>query len=553
MKNKKGQSGKSWILKNSKGQHWKVVILSALCMVSAALGVYFALLLRNVVDCAVKGEKEKFIHVALVTSVLILFQIIIGYLIRYLDERSRADLENNMKKNVWARIMTRDYQSLESYHTGELMNRLSNDVKVVADNIVTLVPNMVSMVTKLVCAIGILLFLDWRFTVIFIAGGAAVMGFSVIFRKKMKLLHKEMQQAEGQVRSFQQEMIESLLVIRSFQAEKKVENMGSAYMEEHKTMRLRKNIFSNMSQTGFSVIMNVGYLFGIFWCGLGILQGTLSYGTLLAVQQLIGQVQQPIAGMAGFIPRYYAMVASAERLVELEELPGDDVDSQESAVNTVNKILVKKVTTGYKESSENVLEEGTITVESGDILAVTGESGTGKSTFLKMLLCIYPLRTGSVVIQDKSGQEYSLNKSGRQLFAYVPQGNFLMSGTIREVVSFYGMKGCMTVEKACSLACADGYIENLPEGYDTKLGERGVGLSEGQLQRLAIARALYMGAPVLLLDEATSALDEKTEVKVLENIKGLKNKTVIIVTHRPAALKICTRVIEIREKKLVEK
>jgi ATP-binding cassette subfamily B protein len=184
-------------------------------------------------------------------------------------------------------------------------------------------------------------------------------------------------------------------------------------------------------------------------------------------------------------------------------------------------------------------------------MAVTGESGAGKSTFVKMLLSIYPLRSGTIHVESEDGVSQILNKHMRNLFAYVPQGNFLISGTIRDVVSLYGMKGAMTVEEACKIACANEYIENLPDKYDTRLLERGSGVSEGQMQRLAIARALYIGADVLLLDEATSALDSNTEVKVLENIKKLKNKTVIIVTHRPAALDICNRVIRIKDGKII--
>lgn len=558
-KRKKTEAGRRWILKNSRGQFAKVIVLSLLCMVNSVLGVVLALSLKKVVDSAVSGSRREFLTAAVFTGMFILVQISIGYVVRYLDERSRADLENSMKKHVWMEIMTRDYDSLERYHTGELMNRLSNDVKVVSDNIVTLVPSIVAMVTRLICAMAILFLLDWRFAAIFFVGGLAVMGFSVLFRKKMKSLHKKMQEAEGKVRSFQQEMLESVIVIRSFRAENKVGEIGADFMREHKKMRLKKNVFSNITQTGFSIIMNAGYLFGILWCGMGILNRTISYGTLMAVQQLIGQVQQPIAGIAGFVPRYYTMIASAERLMELEQLPGDGErisepgrQEKEADIADIQRINLENVTTGYHRNEEKILERASLEIRRGDIMAVTGESGAGKSTLLKMLLCLYPLEEGTVTVTDEENRSHSLIKEIRHIFAYVPQGNFLMSGSIREVISMYGMEGRMTVEEACEIACAGEYIENLPEKYDTKLGEHGVGLSEGQMQRLAIARALYMGAPVLLLDEATSALDGNTEVQVLKNIRELKGKTVIIVTHRPAALSICSRRVEIKDKKIIE-
>lgn len=554
---KKAGAGRKWVFKNSKGQQKKIVLLSFLCMAGSVLGVGLALGLKNVVDQAVEGKSGGFFTAAAVVSAILLMQIIIGYGIRYLEERSRADLENTIKRNVWMKIVTRDYGSLEKYHTGELMNRLSNDVKVVSDNMVTLVPSIISVFTRLICAMAVLFMLDWRFAAVFAAGGSAVMGVSVLFRKKMKSLHKGMQEAEGRVRSFQQEMLESIIVVRSFGAEDKVGDIGEGFMREHRKMRLKKNIFSNITQTGFSVIMNAGYLFGILWCGLGILRGTLSYGTLLAVQQLIGQIQQPIASIAGFVPRYYAMIASGERLMELEELPEDDGAARgsleaEKDFSGIHEITIDHVTAGYGRKGEMVLEKASLEIHKGDIVAVTGESGAGKSTLLKVLLCLYPLDGGSIRVTDEKNCSCILKKKDRYLFAYVPQGNFLMSGSIREIVSMYGMKGCMTVEEACEAACAGEYIRNLPGRYETRLGERGAGLSEGQMQRLAIARALYMGAPVLLLDEATSALDESTEVQVLRNIRELREKTVIIVTHRPAALNFCNRRVEIKDKKIIE-
>lgn len=547
-------------------------MLSLLCMANSGLGVVLALALKEVVDGAVSGRRDIFVSAAVTAVLLVAVQIASGYGIRYLDERSRADLENAMKRNVWTGIMSRDYGSLEQYHTGELMNRLSNDVKVVADNIVTLVPSVVSMLTRLLCAMVILFLLDWKFAAIFCVGGVAVIAVSMLFRGKVKALHKGMQAAEGKLRSFQQEMLESIIVIRSFKAEEKICDIGDDYMQEHKRMRLKKNVFSNLTQTGFSVVMNIGYLFGIVWCGLGILEKRISYGTLLAVQQLVGQVQQPIAGMANIVPRYYAMIASAERLIELEELKEDDARadsgqgdgldsvSQEMENEPVQKsgkevrnILIENVSTGYGRDGELILKNASMEIREGDIVAVTGESGAGKSTLLKMLLCIYPLTTGEIQVIDGTGTKQPLTKEIRNVFAYVPQGNFLMSGTIRDVVSMYGMQGAMSVEEACGIACASEYIEELADRYDTRLGERGVGLSEGQMQRLAIARALYMGAPVLLLDEATSALDGNTEVQVLQNIHKLEGKTVIIVTHRPAALAICNRQVEIRDGKICER
>lgn len=558
MKRQRAVAGKerNWILQNGRGQFGSIFLLSLGCMVNAGIGVGLALALKTVVDSAVSGDRNRFLLASVCTTVMIGIQIILGYGIRFLDECTRADLENTLKGRVWMTIMTRDYASLEQFHTGERMNRLSGDVRLVADSIVALVPNFLSMLTRFLAAMVILFFLDWRFTLIFLAGALIVMGCSAIFRNRMKELHGRMQEAEGKVRSFQQEMMENTMVIRSFQAEQTIKNINQTYMQEHKKMRLKKNFFSNLTQTGFSGILNVGYLFGIFWCGLGILNHTITYGTLLAVQQLIGQIQQPIAGMAGIVPKYYAMLASAERLMELEDMPEDmegDWQEEPDITYDLKEIRLESYTIGYGREKGTVLEQISLQMNEGDVMAITGESGAGKSTLLKALLGIYPKQEGQIILVKKNGEKLPFQKSMRTLFAYVPQGNCLMSGTIREAVSFYGMKGTMTVEEACHIACATDFIEKLQKKYETVLGERGVGLSEGQMQRLAIARAIYMGNPVLLLDEATSALDQDTEIQVLKNIQSLHNKTIVIVTHRPAALEICNRIVEVAEKRITEK
>lgn len=551
----KKENARRWIFENAKGHCGKVILLSVACMINAAIGIVLALTLKKIVDSAVNGEMTAFIKAAIITALLIFTQLSIGYCIRAFDERTRADIENTLKNKLFLKIITRDYGILEQYHTGELMNRLSNDVKVVGDNIVALMPNIISMITRLFCAMVLLLCLDWRFATIFFVGGFFVMAVSMLFRKKVKSLHKKMQEAEGNVRSFQQEMLENIIVVRSFQAEQKIEEMGWQYMQEHKKMRLKKNTFSNVTQTGFSVIMNVGYLFGILWCGMGILNHTLSYGTLLAVQQLIGQVQQPIAGMAGIIPRYYTMIASAERLMELEGLREDCKTQKQERQKKSDfyQLQIEHLTTGYKEEKGTVLEDVSLTIHQGDSIAITGESGCGKSTLLKSLLCLYPRSAGSMILVDKNGKKESFDGTKRFYFGYVPQGNFLISGTIKDVITLYGEQGCHDIAYACKIACADGFIEQLPQKYDTKIGERGVGLSEGQMQRLAIARAVYFGAPVLLLDEATSALDAATELQVLKNLKSIPNQTLCMVTHRPAAFQICNRVIEVKDKKIKER
>ena len=271
-------------------------------------------------------------------------------------------------------------------------------------------------------------------------------------------------------------------------------------------------------------------------------------------------MQTPLAGISGFVPRFYAMTASAERLMEAEnyiDINSDEVKSSDEVKKLydtrIESFVFDDVSFSYtKENScEQVLSNVNLSVDRGDFVAVTGLSGCGKSTLLKLLMGVYEPVLGSIDAVFSNNERIPINVM-RRLFAYVPQGNYLMSGTIRDVITF-GKNDIDNdiLERAIKLACAE-FINDLPQKLDTVLGEKGSGLSEGQMQRISVARALYTQAPVLILDEATSALDTETEKQLLDNLKKLTNTTVFIVTHRPEALKICNKQFEFEERKVTE-
>lgn len=323
-------------------------------------------------------------------------------------------------------------------------------------------------------------------------------------------------------------------------------------MSAHKDARMKRNHFSNVCNIGFSAAMNGMYLVGFAYCGFGIISGTVSYGTLTAILQLISQIQSPFANITGYLPKFYAMTASADRLREAEDFADDCTDEafdsgeiKDFYDNEFSAVKLDNVCFKYKDDDrESVLENVSFVINKGENLAFTGHSGCGKSTVLKLLMCLYHCDGGRIMIQKTDGTETELTGRWHRLFAYVPQGNHLMNGTIRDIIAFSDKEADEDrIRSALKISCAEEFISDLENGIDTMLGERGAGLSEGQMQRIAVARAIYSDAPVLLLDEATSSLDEATEKQLLENIRSMTDKTVLIVTHRPKALEICDKTI----------
>lgn len=545
----------SWIFGVSGKLKLGVLLLVLLNSAISISAVAFALVLREAIDGAVSGNKMVFLKFVIILGLIMLWQIAARGVIRFLDEYVRSGMENVIKTRLYETILSRKYSAITAFHTGELLNRITNDAVVVADGFVQIIPGIIAMLVKLAGAAAVLFVLDYRFSIIFFAGGGLVLIFTTLFRRVMKKLHKDVQAADGVLRSYLSENLGSLMVLKTFGAERKSIDTSKQYMDKHRFMRMKRNRFSNICNVGFGLVMNGGYIFGLCWCSFGILHGSITYGTLSAVLQLVDQLWAPLANMTGYLPKFYGMLSSAERCMELETLEEEHVESQFSRdycrelYKDMTAIECKNITFRYED--DIILENADISIGKGELITIMGNSGAGKSTLLKLLLAIYEPEKGTLEIKTEK-ESYALTERYRKMFAYVPQGNFLMSGNVTSAIASLDDTSADVdmdkVKAVAHIACADTFVEKLEHGYDTLIGERGMGISEGQAQRLAIARALYTDAPVLLLDEATSALDEQIEKKVLKNIRELTDKTVIIVSHRKAVLEVCDRCVVLEDK-----
>ena len=563
----------TWLRQETKKYRSFVILLTVLEIFVSGLGVCYALVMKQMVDRTVAKDGQGFMMGMIGFSLLVLSQLIIRIITRQVSEYTRSGMENTLKRNLFASLLKKDYGSVSAIHSEEWMNRLTSDTVICAGGVTDIIPGFLGMTIRLVGSLALIFWLQPGLSFIMIPGGIVFLIITVLLRKPIKRFHKDVQEKDGQVRVYLQERISSQLVVRTFGAEDIAVEEAEDTMRHHRTSRMKKAWISNVCNSGFSLAINGMYLVGIGYCGYGIIHGVVSFGTLTAIIQLIGQLQSPLASLGGYVPRYYTTLASAERLMEVEQYEDVDVANLRGKdevkalyENQIKEIVFDHVTFGYTNEKKHGKEDGvpvgihnavladiSFSISKGDYVAVTGTSGCGKSTMLKLLMGIYRPQEGSITVALRDGTGIAIEDM-RRLFAYVPQGNFLMGGSIRDVITL-GTYSRMEsshmdvddqLDKAIRLACAD-FVYELPLQLDTILGEKGAGLSEGQMQRIAIARALYADCPVLILDESTSALDEQTEERLLHNLRELTDKTVLVVTHRPKACSICNRQIHFEE------
>ncbi len=565
---KENSAGLRWIIKNSKREIPFVVLISVLYIILALVNTVLALFSKYAIDSAQKtatsgtfnisGKSlkeifdlvitnpytQKIIMWAAIILVVISGRLIIRVLSSAISIKIQARLTMKFRTKLFYGILNKKYEDINKIHSGELINRLTSDINIIVDGVMSIIPDLLYYVTQFVGAFVVLVVIAPKFTILFIIAGVCISAITLLLRGKFKGLHKEVQSTEGVVRSFFQEAIESMLVVKTFGVEDTFKEKGDEYQEVNFWAKMKRRRVSILANAGFSFVFNAGYLAALLWAALKVAAGAMTYGTLTAMLQLISQIQTPFVSITKVVPDYYAVIASAERIIEIEEIENEVKD-----VNAVNPVSFYKhfdraqfSDIKFNYGRESVLEEGNAEFNKGDFVAIRGISGIGKSTLMKMLLGVFKPNEGTIKLYKTDGEAVDASPDTRCLFSYVPQGNYLFSGTLRDnimLINPYAKED--EIRRALEISDIAGFVDSLPDGLDTVLGEKGTGVSEGQAQRLAIARAIISDAPIILLDEATSALDAATEKRVLDNIKSLKTKTCVIITHKNAALEVCNK------------
>lgn len=518
-----------------------VSVISAL---SALSFVALALITKRVMDIATGDTTGSLLKSGILLFAVIAIQILLSASQSILNAYSNGKQTIAFRNYLFGVLCRKKYADISAYHSGDILNRFTSDIDTVVTSSVNIIPNVVSIATKIVAGIGTMLFMNPYIAAAVLLCGVTFPAIGRAINKRYKYMHKECQRTEGRTRAFLQECFENIVVIKTFISEAPFIKKLDSYMDDNFRLKIKRTSISVIANISLYALFTAGYYAVLLWGAGGLSGGTLTYGTLMAFLQLISQLRAPLQNVSGILPQYYSALASAERLMELEGAADEPFPAAAERLEKIKEdfrtLEIKNLFFGY--AGESVLRDFSFCAKRGNITAITGESGSGKSTLFKLILGLYEPQSGSIAING----EIPLDASLRGLFAYVPQGNMVLSGTVRENITMNNRAVTdEQIERAARAAEIYDYITSLPDGFETHLAERGAGLSEGQIQRISIARALLTNAPILLLDEATSALDEETETRVLANIKSMTDKTVLFITHRNTSLKVCDRIVHV--------
>lgn len=539
----------NWIYKHGKGRFWIILLMTVTGSILSLISLAFVSVSTSLINIATGQQTGMMLKTAAYLASLLLLRLIIQISVNFMNVHASSRLEIMLKRYIFKLIVNKDYLAISKIHSGELLNRLNSDISVIVNGIITILPSAAIFMTSIIGAFIYLFLIDKTLAVIVLAVGPAVAVGARLYSKQYKKLHKECQQADGKTKSFMLEIIQNLLVVKSFSNENAVSDRSEKLQNISYKLRIKRTKVSIVAHVGMFLIFNAGYYFAFAYGAYQISAGKLNFGEFTAILQLVNQIQTPFKDVSSLVPQFFSVIASVERLLEIEDIKNepnvDMITDAKKLYGDMEEIVFDNVEFSY--SSDAVVSGINMRIKKGECVVIGGESGAGKSTAIKLLMGIFNPSKGEIYIKTKSNR-IPIGKQTRPMFSYVPQGNLILSGTIRENISFACDNASEEdIVKSAKIAQIWDFIQSLDDGLDTKIGEKGLGLSEGQTQRISIARAVLYDAPILLLDESTSALDSVTETELLKAIQSMTDKTCIIISHKQAAFDICDHAEYVRK------
>ena len=534
-----------WLWRAWKGNHLQAILNASIGLLEVGVSLSMVWGVQHAVDVAA-GHVEGSIYMAVgFMGLLYLIDFALHISSIWIRNILGIKAQNRMQQRMLDRILRSEWHGKEARHSGDVLNRLELDVNNVINFLTEVIPNTLSTLTMFLGAFFYLFFMDKVLSLIIVAMIPVFILLSRVYMRKMRELSRDVRTSDSKVQSVLTETIQNRMLIKTLESDDEMVNRLENTQSELRQKVVKRTVFSVFSNLVLNLGFTIGYLVAFLWSALRLANHTLTFGGMAAFLQLVNKVQTPARSLTRLAPAFVSVFTAAERLMELEENPleeqGDPIE-----MGSPCGIRFKDVSYAYQDADINVIDHLTFDFPPGSCTAILGETGAGKTTLVRMILALFKPKEGTVEIYNKHHSR-ELSPRTRCNFVYVPQGNTLMSGTIRDNLRLGKLSATQQeMEEALHTSCAD-FVMDLPEGLDTVCTESGGGLSEGQAQRIAIARALLRDRAVMLFDEATSALDPETERQLLQNILAKHNRTVIFITHRPAVIDYCDQTLKIEK------
>ena len=523
-----------------------MVALNALVgIIDVALGLLFVWFCKIAIDIATGDYEGSLVRFAILMSVTQLASIGVRALDSYISSTLGVRTRNKLRYNMFGRLMQGEWRGIEKHHSGDVLNRLINDISTVSSLITDTLPMALITGVQLIASFFFLFSLDKTLALLLIVIMPVFLLLSRFYVRRMRTMTREVRESDSRIHAVMQESIQNKTVIKTLEQNNEVLDRLAGLQDTLEDQVIRRTRFSISTRAIVSTGFTAGYLTAFLWGAFRIAAGEITYGVMTAFLQLVGRIQRPITDFARMIPSIVGALTAGERLMALEELPLESND-EPHPMNGIAGVRLEDVTFRYEDGEENVLTHFSADFPPHSSTAILGETGAGKTTLIRLLLALIKPNEGKVCVYDEK-ESINASPATRCNFVYVPQGNTLFSGTIRDNLRLGNAEATdEQLWEALHMACAD-FVASLPEGLDSPCGEGGGGLSEGQAQRIAIARSLLRSGSVLLLDEATSALDIETEQTLLQRItQGELGKTLIFITHRTSVIDYCDYTIRIQ-------
>ena len=544
-----------WIYGYSKRYKWQIVFYVLLGILGTLMSLGASVLSKYIIDAVTGQDTGSIVAIAVFYVSMQLLRIGFNAWSTQVSASIRIRVDQEIRAEVYDKIMDADWESMSQYHSGDLLNRVDNDVAAVSSNALNMLPDFITKGLQFLGALVIFLYYDPIMAGLALISAPVTLAVSNVLMKKMRHHNQVMRQISSEAMVFNEESFQNVQVIKSFGLTKLYSQKLRQVQSRHQKAQLDYTRFSVRTSALMSVVGTVVTVVCFGWGVYRLWSGHISYGTMTLFLQMSGTLTASFSALVQMVPTAINAATAAGRIMAVTELPREDHTDDEKVAKFLREnkadgvsVVAQNMDFHYEDQTQQVLQDVIFRAKPGEIVALVGPSGEGKTTMLRLILGIVHPKSGLIQIRGgTTGEELPVSASTRRLFAYVPQGNTMFSGTVAENLRM--MKQDATDEElyeVLRLACAEKFIRKLPDGVNSPIHENGGGFSQGQIQRLSIARALLADVPVLLLDEATSALDMTTERQILRNImESQRRRTCIVTTHRPSVLGICNRVYRI--------